>query len=409
MRKQLKGIGMLVLILFCSIQVMACLTWVSFTATKNSCQADLAWSYSHCDPGVFIVEFSLDGTNWISIGKRNSTGPGGTTENYTFSDMNACPATNPNNPVQYRIRFIKSDGTSDYSVTRTVDMFDNCSCANNATNRCSGLSTSISGSATICASSSQTYTMSGGQPAVWSITSGAGLVTVNTNFPHEISIGNSSSHGQIVLSAVVFGCSTFYKTISVGTPSVANFPLMIYSGPGDENEVCMGDENIFYGDITPNSTITWTTTYASPGGISATGYGYDDLYLYMWKPNQTAIIRLDASNACGTTTYDFAFKTIDCSLRFMVTPNPTKGDINISIANYQAKGSSLKIPGRKRETANTSISKVVVYDAQRNIMLQQNYNSQSRVNLQNTNLKPGIYFVTVHNGDYKETHRILVQ
>src|SRR6185436_20969464 len=113
------------------------------------------------------------------------------------------------------IYFVRVSGTPEISAIRTVDMGDNCSCTNNNTNRCSGLSgISISGASAICTSSSQTYTLSSGSyGAAWSITTGSGLVSITYSNPVTITISNSSSDGVIVLSANIKGCYTITKTI----------------------------------------------------------------------------------------------------------------------------------------------------------------------------------------------------
>jgi hypothetical protein len=397
--------------MFVSAYSLPCITYYYFTATKNgSCAVDLQWKYQQCGSGKFYVEYMPGTGSMYVIAVLNSTGGGGSDETYNYTDNYACPGVNPNSPVQYRVRFISdASGNSDYTPVRAIDMGDACSCANNHTTRCNGISSSIVGSNAICAGSSRTYTLTGGYPANWTITSGAGLVSSSSANPYEITITNSSSSGSIVLSATIMGCLTYNKTIYLETsaPAVTNFPLMIYSGPGDENEVCQGDENIFYGDISANSTITWTNTYSSPGGFSYSPWGYDDLYLYMWKPNQTVIIRLDATNSCGTTTYDFAFKTIDCGFRYMVSPNPSKGDITIVRSPAAKKLIMPNLGNRARAGGKQNDVEVNIYDVQRNLRFHGKY-KEGTINLRNTGLKAGNYFVVIKSGAYSETHQLLI-
>lgn len=125
-----------------------------------------------------------------------------------------------------------------FSPTRN-NSFANCTgCTLNNTNRCNGISTSltINGDNQICASSSELYTLSSGTsyPITWSITSGSGLVSYNTNDPYEINISNSSNTGFITLNANLFGCLSFNKVIALGAPVIAyDGYLMAYSNkPG---------------------------------------------------------------------------------------------------------------------------------------------------------------------------------
>jgi hypothetical protein len=382
---------------FLSSHSQLCINFYYFNSAKNgSCAVDLEWKYQQCETGKFYVDYSLDASNWKVLAIINSTGLGnGTDETYYYTDNYACPGDGTHSTVYYRIRYVRdTNGSTVYSNTNPESMGSSCSCTNNNTNRCNGISSlSISGASAICTSSSQQYTLSNSSyPVTWTLTEGASTIfSVLSNYQVTVSNGSTSGVAR-VLQANIYGCASASKTIAFGTPAFANFSPGIYLNPGDENEVCQWDENVFPGTVTPNSTITWTQISAVPGGLSFSDYDYDDLYLFMWKANQTAVLRFEASNGCGSITYDFGFKTIDCSGRFMVTPNPSKGDIHIA----------------PKKGYDVPIDEISVYNLYNNLLFKRKYYKQSIVDI-SLNLKPGNYFVKIKSGKFIETKHLLIK
>ena len=375
-----------------------CINFYYFTSAKNgSCAVDLEWKYQQCETGKFYVEYSLDASNWKVLAIINSAGLGnGNDETYNYTDNYACPGDGTHSIVYYRVRYVRDNtGTTVYSTTNPETMGSSCSCTNNNTNRCNGISSlSISGANAICTSSSQTYTLStSSYPVTWTITEGN--TTISTFLgTYQTTISNSSTNGITrVLHADIYGCANTSKAIVFGTPELTDFGPGFYFNPGDENEVCQWDENVFPGTVSPNSTISWTLLSAIPGGgVSYSDYNYDDLYLFMWKPNQIAILRFSASNACGSTTYDFGFKTIDCSGRFMVSPNPSKGEIHI----------------KSKKGYINFIDQLMIFDFRNNMVFNRKYLKQTSVDL-SLPLKPGNYFIRIKSGKYMETRQILIK
>jgi hypothetical protein len=384
--------------IFLSSHSQLCINFYYFNSAKNgSCAVDLEWKYQQCETGKFYVEYSLDASSWKILAIINSTGLGtGTDETYNYTDNYACPGDGTHSNAYYRIRYVRdTNGSTVYSSTNPESMGSSCSCTNNNTNRCNGISSlSISGANAICNSSSQIYTLSNSSyPVTWTITEG--YTTISTYVGnYQTTIGNASTNGVTrVLHADIYGCANASKAIVLGSPALTDFSPGIYLNPGDENEICDWDENVFPGTVSPNSTISWTQISAVPGGgISYSDYNYDDFYLFMWKPNQIAVFRFDASNSCGSITYDFGFKAIDCSGRFMISPNPSKGEIHVM----------------PKKGYNIPIDEISVYNLYNNLLFKRKYYKQTTVDI-SLNLKPGNYFMKIKSGKFTETKHLLIK
>jgi hypothetical protein len=127
--------------------------------------------------------------------------------------------------------------------------------------------------------------------------------------------------------------------IDTGPPSITSTGyIMIYTQPGDENEVCKEAENTFDISVTAGSITTWTLQSAQPGGLSWTQINDEDLYLYMWKSNQLATFSLEVANSCSTLSHTIKFKTIDCE-GLSIFPNPTSSTMQLKLTenDFQKK------------------------------------------------------------------------
>jgi hypothetical protein len=97
------------------------ISWADFSAfLQNNHSVLLTWSINQqIDNAGFTIERSRDGETWENIGYQ-ANGPGGNTLTYSFPD------NSPNSGVNYyRIKATDINGTSSYSVIKTVNIAGN--------------------------------------------------------------------------------------------------------------------------------------------------------------------------------------------------------------------------------------------------------------------------------------------
>lgn len=90
----------------------------SFTATLNNNKADLKWTTSsEINVSHFVIEKSLDGTNFQEAGIMFAYGNATDKTDYSFSDnlLNTTATV-----VYYRLRSVDMDGKAEYSATRII-------------------------------------------------------------------------------------------------------------------------------------------------------------------------------------------------------------------------------------------------------------------------------------------------
>lgn len=236
------------------------------------------------------------------------------------------------------------------------------------------LTLSITGSSSLC-SSTENYTLNGapaGSTINW--TSSNPLIASITPTGTPATLTRNVTNGDVVTitATIANGANCFIPfsasmAVTVGKPTVSSVnPLMIYSGPGDENEVCRNVENIIDMNTSLNSTTTWSLL-SWVGGPQPSWAGLnEDLYLYFFNPNQqTAVFRMSVNNTCGNEIYDFGFRAIDCgSFMFSIAPNPTTSDINIKSTDSKSLIKEVRITDktgniRKKITYSLNISSTI--------------------------------------------------
>jgi hypothetical protein len=117
-----------------------------------------------------------------------------------------------------------------------------------------------------------------------------------------------------------------------GVPPIST-TLPIYYGPGDEYSVCLGEETTI--PFTSGSLNTPTWTEVSHVGSPAPSWNGNntEVYMYFFNSHSTSIVlQVDATNACGTSSYQFGFASVGCfrgmvENNYLITPNPAKGQV----------------------------------------------------------------------------------
>lgn len=96
-------------------------TLLNFTATLNGKAAELQWTTStEINTKNFIVERSVDGTNFHPIGSVNARGNSAQKTSYKFDDAGALNAGA--NKLYYRLQMVDRDGKFTYSKIATVQI-----------------------------------------------------------------------------------------------------------------------------------------------------------------------------------------------------------------------------------------------------------------------------------------------
>jgi hypothetical protein len=256
-------------------------------------------------------------------------------------------------------------------------------------------------------------------PVTWSVVSGPATIIggQGTNTVNLQSIGT----GTVVLSATAGGY-TDETTVWMGTPMIgSNSTLAIWFGnpATDYNDACNLQTTYTDMQVIGASSVVWSRIAASPSNTSW-GQNGINLNFYFWAVNQTAVYRITATNACGSSTYDFGFKSIDCNPgggggceRYQVAPNPARGgSIKIIVVNIPPPCES-RTAGKGKATdtdiSQWKITEIKVYDNLGNLKLARKESKTKQANINLAGYKPGIYFVEISDGDYKERQQVIVQ
>ncbi|MFP5042931.1 T9SS type A sorting domain-containing protein [Parasediminibacterium sp. JCM 36343] len=88
-------------------------TMINFSAAINSKSVKLSWEAFELNNSSFVVQSSLDGTNFIEIDNIKAKGSG--TNSYEFTDNFPTPGLN-----YYRVKSIDKDGSYSYSKTVSI-------------------------------------------------------------------------------------------------------------------------------------------------------------------------------------------------------------------------------------------------------------------------------------------------
>jgi hypothetical protein len=87
-------------------------------------------------------------------------------------------------------------------------------------------------------------------------------------------------------------------------------------------------------NITGATSVKWSEVSASNTVLYSSPYDPNDITFYLFANGEKALFKLDATNACGTTTNEFAWVASNCSGNpcggeYSLSPNPTASNLNV--------------------------------------------------------------------------------
>ncbi|HZK70794.1 MAG TPA: T9SS type A sorting domain-containing protein [Clostridia bacterium] len=294
----------------------------------------------------------------------------------------------------------------------------------------------------VCANSNKTFTING-LPANAVVTSWAtsdpSLATVPNPSPGgSVVVTNVGGDGSVILTANISQCNYTYQravVINLGTnvPAVysissnyvssSNNQYQYYTNPypyGLGQVYQPKNQNVLFYSTIDNSFITnpsWSVSgtynlfYSSPNSFS----------LYMTTPNSgsytrnTATVRLLANSGCGSIDKRYILEAIVSGYSFSMTasPNPAKGNINLTITKTFDTSSSLaKNQSLAKAKVSTNKTILSLYDVNSNILIKQwsyNETDATNYNLNIIGVKTGWYVLKMDRDNSVKTTKIFIQ
>ena len=257
----------------------------------------------------------------------------------------------------------------------------------------------------------------------WAVNPGTSFTFSNVNAnsnPTTISNnGSTVADISLVISNSTCPLNFTYNTAEIlngatkligGTPRVTT-GLQLYSGIGSENGVCFNVDT-YIPCVTEGYTSYPNWSYVSNVGSPQPSWnGTDqDIAILFFRTQQTSLVlQLDASNTCGTSTYQFGFAPITCASptqapsNYNISPNPTTGIIRIT------KKSTRLSSAPSKTTDDFRIVKVEVYDFNNTLRMTNTYDYASGVSLNLGNLHSGNYIIVISNPGGKETQQVILR
>jgi hypothetical protein len=270
----------------------------------------------------------------------------------------------------------------------------------------------ITGNTNICTSQTLTAPFGNGVTYAWTV-SNPSLVTLTPNGNTVLVTRNGSSNGDAMVSVNISGACgniNLSTNITVGVP-VIEF-VSFTNDVGGEGYWCSTHYNNIFTvqpDLQaiyearllnwPSMTLFRTNNYAVSG---TDPFGY--------VPTGWYVFQIRISNSCGTSDwYETEIEYVDClnqgggeNFRIMASPNPTDGDLNVTIdkekPQVKALSKSKKVIYQLYNFNRTSLVKQWIFD-----------NSQNRQSLNVRGLTSGQYILVVSKGKYRESTYIIVK
>jgi lysyl endopeptidase len=278
----------------------------------------------------------------------------------------------------------------------------------------------ISGSNAFCNGTSQyTLNVPAGTNVSWQ--------SSNSNIATVSSTGNPATvtrilDGTVTITATITVCGTpvsVTKEINIGIPFI---DLVTFSNGANENQYfCTshyGNQFLPYFSFTPeNSSIeyrvlswpSFNVVYTDP---IAYPVGLPIPMNYMSTPGSYVVVEVKLTTPCGSTAWmGFEVEFVDCSepggcfdcpFRLTASPNPTDGDLNVTIEKEKQEVKALN----KNEKV-----RYILYDGHRAQMVKQWMfdNGQNRRTLNVRGIRAGQYILVVTKGKYRQSTQIIIK
>lgn len=224
--------------------------------------------------------------------------------------------------------------------------------------------------------------------------------------------GSSGNGGEGTVSLTVTSPSGLTATSNivtfpwVGKPKINSQIPLAYYPSGGYNNICNLQTYTTNMIVNGATNVTWERIAASPSTTTWYQSG-NNISFYFWAVNQTAVFRITASNSCGTTSYDFGFKSIQCGtdpceMDYLISPNPSSSGLITIVPNIP--------PPCDTYLSEPSIQEVSIYDSNENLKKIKKYREKTTTaEISTSDLVPGVYIVVIDEGTKKVRKRIIVK
>lgn len=231
---------------------------------------------------------------------------------------------------------------------------------------------------------------------------------------------------SVPTTCYTFNIPDFVVQVNFGLPSIyGNYftngqeqPLHIWFGnpSTDYNNACNLQTTYTNMQVSGASSITWSKVSSSPSNIGWSQNG-NNLNFYFWNIGQTAVFKAEAGNGCGTFSYNFGFKSINCSsgggggcYQYMVSPNPASNSIKVIVPNIPPPCDLSASSGSENsKSLQRTITEIKIYDNSGNLkkIQKENKTKQAKVNL--NGLTTGVYIIEIKDGTFIERQKIIIR
>ena len=291
-------------------------------------------------------------------------------------------------------------GTSSTTLTKTLQyqLFPN------------GVTPKITGSTSLCYGT-YSYSVSDLRPGysvTWTLSPKLQQVNIIGN---TITVSFVSSGSASIKANISTACGNYPVTIQqdvwIGKPTInPQTPLAYYDG-STYNNLCNLTSTSININASGTSNVEWSWVTGSPININWYQSG-NNLNFYFYGVGQTAVYRVSGSNGCGTTSYDFGFKSIDCGggggcgAAYTVSPNPASAKV-IIVPNIPAPCVV------ENSLAKAQSGSVTIYDQQGTMKKKKSYayNTESEIDV--SDLKNGTYVMQIYDGNETVKKTIIVK
>lgn len=359
-----------------------CSFLISFTATQQTDHTvKLHWETNteSLTAYDFVIERSYDGFSTSSDIGYITAHAGASSYSYDFYDV--CPCAGSTTDVYYRLRSVNNNNSLRYSDIRHVSLSGCPTCASQCT------LASLTGTSAFCSGSSQYEVVNSPGPVSWSVSNGS-LASITNISSSAINL-TKNGDGVITLTAAISGCTSFTKTIVLGTPAPTTINMTYQSS-------CMGGTD-WDATFTPSPLPDGTTYLWSVNGssyFSGSPY-FNENYPLAQSSDPSITLNVEYQNSCGTSSplsFPVTYYSPCGGFRATIAPNPIKDHVTIKIDEEFAptnKYKKLSLDIAPFEVKLIGINDHIIYKYQKSTP------GAKQMDINTRNLKPGIYIAEI--------------